>query len=182
MSSPPGGRLPGLLIRLKRAVDGSAALTCVRADGSRTWQRQTGGRGAVFPAHDLTHYAVETALAYHHGFYGLIAGGWEISDFAAPYVRGPIPSEARQAELLVGVFDTQRLMGPGWTPAEVREQASRYATYGHGARDPMVVPVLSDADIERVIAVRADVLDRWAVTGPGQTLELEFTRADARNR
>jgi hypothetical protein len=174
--------VPDLLIRLKRAADGSAALTCVRADGSRTWQRQTGGLGAVFPAHDLTHYAVETALAYDHGFYGLIAGGWDIADFAAPYGRGPIPREARQVELLIGVFDTQRLMGPGWTPAEVREQGSRYAPASHGARDAMIVPVLSDTDIERVIAVRAGVLDRWAATGPGETLELEFTRAHPRAR
>jgi hypothetical protein len=174
--------MPDLLIRLKRAPDGSAALTCVRADGSRTWQRQTGRLGAVFPAHDLTHYAVETALGYHHGFYGLIAGGWEITDFAAPYTRGPIPAEARQVEFLVGVFDTQRLMGPGWTPAEVRDQAARYAPVGGRAHEPVPVPVLSDADIGRVLAVRADVLDRWAATETGRTLELEFTRAHARAR
>ena len=173
--------MPDLLIRLKRAPNGSAALTCVRADGSRTWQRQTGGLGAAFPAHDLTHYAVETALGYHHGFYGLIANGWEITDFAAPYARGTIPAEARQVELLVGVFDTQRLMGPGWTPAEVREQAARYAPVG-GGRETITVPTLADADIARVLALRADVLDRWAATGAGQTLELEFTRANARAR
>jgi hypothetical protein len=168
--------MPELLIRLKRAADGSAALTCVRADGSRTWQRQTGALGAAFPAHDLTHYAVETALGFRHGFYGLIAGGWEITDFAAPYPQGPIPAEAREVDLLVGVFDTQRLMGPGWTPAEVREQAARYAPASRGVRDPIDVPALSDADIGRVLAVRADVLARWAATAPGQSLELEFTR------
>jgi hypothetical protein len=174
--------MPDLLIRLKRAADGSAALTCVRADGSRTWQRQTRGLGAAFPPHDLTHYAVETALGYHHGFYGLIADGWEITDFAAPYPRGPIPAEARQVELVVGAFDTQRLMGPGWTAAEVREQAARYGPVSRGSCEPLTVPALSDADIGRVLALRADVLDRWAATGPGQTLELEFTRANAEAR
>jgi hypothetical protein len=174
--------LPGLLIRLKRAPDGSAALTCIRADGSKTWQRQTGAQGAVFPAHDLTHYAVETALAYQHGFYGLIADGWEIAGFTAPYAHGPIPREARQAEFLVGVFDTQRLMGPDWTPAEIRAQAARYAPASNTAREPLSVSALSETDIERVLSIRAGVLARWATTGPGQTLELEFTRPTTKRR
>lgn len=56
--------MPGEMhIRLKRAADGSSALTCVRADGSMTWQVQRGSLGLVFPTHDLTHYAVETSVA-----------------------------------------------------------------------------------------------------------------------
>ena len=86
--------LPCLLIRLKRAPDGSAAITCIRADRSRTWQRQTGAHGAAFPSHDLTHY--------------------------------------------------------------------------------------DDTEIERVLSIRSGVLERWAMTRPGQTLELEFTRTSAK--
>ena len=56
--------MPDLAIRLKRHSDGSASLTCTRADGSVTWQRQRGQLGMVFPSHDLTHFAVETALGY----------------------------------------------------------------------------------------------------------------------
>lgn len=70
-------------------MDGSATLTCTRSDGSVTWQRQTGQQGLVFPAHDLTHLAVETTMGYARGFYGLIAADWEIADFAAPWPRGP---------------------------------------------------------------------------------------------
>ena len=108
---------PHLLIRIKRASDGSAALSCVRAGGSTTWQRQLGATGAVMPAHDLTHYAVESVLGYRRAFYGLVADGWDIDDFAAPYPRGPIPEEAREAEMVVGVFDTERMMGGNWSPA-----------------------------------------------------------------
>lgn len=168
--------LPDLLIRIKRAPDGSAALTCVRADDSRTWQRQVGGQGAALPAHDLTHYAVETALGYQQGFYGLIADGWEIGDFAAPYACGPIPREAREAELVVGVFDMQRLMGHDWTPAELREQAANYAPTGRAGRERWTLPTLTDGDIARVLATRADLFARWAATDAGQTLELTFTR------
>lgn len=168
--------MPDLLIRFKRASDGSAALSCVRADGSVTWQRQIGATGMVMPAHDLTHYAVESALGYRHAFYGLVADGWEIADFAAPFPRGPIPDEAREAELVVGIFDTERMMGGSWSAAELREQGRRYVPRGRPGHEPLPFPELSDADIARVRAVRAEVFARWAALGPGETLELSFTR------
>lgn len=64
-----------LIIRIKKKSDGSAALSCQRANGSVTWQRQDGARGAFFPLHNLTHYAVETVLGYQRGFWGLLAEG-----------------------------------------------------------------------------------------------------------
>jgi hypothetical protein len=69
--------MPELIIRLKKQSDGSAALACIRADGSSTWQRQTGAQGRFFPRHDLTRYAVETVLGHRRGFYGLVAEGWD---------------------------------------------------------------------------------------------------------
>ena len=61
--------MPDLLIRIKKKTDGSAALSCTRADGTTTWQRQDGQLGAFFPLHDLTHYAVETVLGLPRAFY-----------------------------------------------------------------------------------------------------------------
>jgi hypothetical protein len=51
---------------------------------------------------------VETTLSYAHGFYGLIADGWEIADFAAPWPRGPVPHDALEVELIVGFFESER--------------------------------------------------------------------------
>lgn len=168
--------MPDLLIRFKRATDGSAALTCVRANGSVTWQRQPGARGRFFPAHDLTHYAVETALGYRRGFYGLIAEGWDMSDFAVPWRRGPLPAEAREVEMVVGLFDLERSMGPEWTPEELRAAGAQYAEAGREAEQGIALPQLSDDDIARVRAARADAFARWAETPLGETLELPFTR------
>jgi len=53
-----------MLIRIKKKTDGAAALSCVRPDGTVTWQRQDGLQGRFFPLHDLTHYAVETVLDF----------------------------------------------------------------------------------------------------------------------
>jgi hypothetical protein len=168
-----------LTIRWKRNADGSAALTCTRADGSVTWQRQTGSYGQVFPAHDLTHYAIESVLGYEHGFYGLLAAGWEMSDFASPWSRGPIPPEAREVELLVGLFDTERRMGETWSAAEFQAQGELYAASHRKGRTPVTVPVLSEEKVRKIRAVRDELLQRWAAIPPGEALELSFHRTDA---
>jgi hypothetical protein len=169
-----------LTIRLKRHPDGSASLSCVRSDGSTTWQRQRGSHGAVFPPHDLTHYAVETTLGYRHGFYGLIADGWNIEDFAKPWARGPLPDEALEVELIVGFFDTERRSATQMTEAEFNDHADRFVA-AHQSRkgsasSGSAAPHLTHAQIEAVRQCRADVLARWAKLGPGETLELPFVR------
>ena len=100
-----------LLIRIKKKSDGSAALSCLRADGSVTWQRQNGQQARFFPLHDLTHYAVETVLGHTRGFYGLVAEGWDLTDFGSPWPRGPLPPEALVSEFIVGFLDRERGAG-----------------------------------------------------------------------
>ena len=73
-------------------------------------------------------------------------------------------------------FDMERLMGNDWTPDELREQGARYAATGRAARERLTFPALTDADIQHVRSARAGVFARWAAVGPGQTLELAFTR------
>src|SRR5689334_5107407 len=104
-ASPATLPMPDLVIRIKKKTDGSAALTCTRADGSVTWQRQDGQLGQFFPLHDLTHLAVEQTLGFARAFYGLLAEGWDMSDFGRPERRGMLPEEAFLAELIVGFFD-----------------------------------------------------------------------------
>ena len=163
-----------LAIRLKRHADGSAALTCTRPDGSVTWQRQQGARGLVLPTHDLTHYSVETAMGYKKGFFGLIAAGWEMSDFAAPWPRGVIPQEAREVELLVGLFEVERRTGGNWSAADLRAQGELYAASNRSGRKAVAMPSLTDDDVDKIRAVLNDVLGRWAATPPGEALELSF--------
>jgi hypothetical protein len=61
--------MPDLTIRIKKRSDGSAALSCLRPDGSSTWQRQEGAQGRFFPIYDLTHYSVGTVLEHRRSFY-----------------------------------------------------------------------------------------------------------------
>ena len=168
---------PDLKIRLKRRADGSAAITCERADGTSTWQRQEGKIGQVFPAHDMTHYAVETTFGYTDGFFGLIADGWEISDFAKPWPRGPIPDEAQQVELLVGLLDMQRRMMADWNAEDLLEQGRLYVA---SRSDRVALPSLTDEMLTKVQALRAEVFAQWNSIEPGGTLELLFQRSVSR--
>src|SRR5438132_6857443 len=115
-----------LLIRIKKKSDGSAALSCLRADGSVTWQRQNGQQARFFPLHDLTHYAVECVLGHARGFYGLVAEGWDLTDFGSPWPRGPLPPEVLVSEFIVGFLDRERGAGVEWSAAEFGVAAATY--------------------------------------------------------
>ena len=159
-----------LLIRIKKKGDGAAALSCLRADGTVTWQRQDGARGRFFPLHDLTHYAVETVLGHARGFYGLVAAGWNLSDFGSPWPRGPLPPEAAISELLVGFLDRERSAGTHWSAADFIAGAASYLAQ-HGLPGACVV---TDAELDSVRERRRDLFARWAALSPGETLELGF--------
>lgn len=160
--------MPELLIRIKKKTDGSAALSCVRADGSATWQRQEGRLGEFFPRHDLTHYAVETVLGHRRGFYGLVAEGWDLTDFGAPWPKGPLPADMDPSEGIVGLLDAERYQGSKMTIAELRERADTAAA--------AFVAHLTDDDLDAVRARRAELFALWDALPAGEALELPFDR------
>ena len=166
---------PVLTIRLAKHTDGGATLTCIRPDGSTTWQRQRSASAAFFPRHDLTHYAVETVLGHRRGFYGLVAGGWDLTDFGAPWPRGPLPSDMDPSELLVGFLDAERasMAGAGqpWTAADLSAHAAAfYAARGFDTTPPVVSGEQLAAIRERLVELFA----RWDSLAAGGVLELQF--------
>ena len=147
-----------LCIDIAKHADGSVALRCTRADGSVTWQKQT-RHAEHFVLHDLTHYAVETALGYRRGFFGLIAEGWDAEDTTGKGAPGRLPVEAVEVEQIVGLFDSERGSGTLWTVEEFNGYAPR--------------PLSAD-DIQRVRALRGSLFEKWFALAPGQTLKLQF--------
>jgi hypothetical protein len=162
--------MPALLIRIKKKADGGAALTCTRPDGSATWQRQEGSHARFFPHHDLTHYAVETVLGHQLGFYGLVASGWNLDDFGVPWPRGPIPADADPSELIVGFFDAERAAGARWSAGDFNEQARLYFAQ-HGRAASLNI---TDDELARIRALRAELFARWEAVPAGGALELQF--------
>ena len=160
-----------ITIRIKKNADASAVLTCTRADGSVTWQRQLGPHGAFFPRHDLTHYAVETVLAHPRSFYGLIATGWDISDFGPPWKKGPLTREAGYTELIVGFLDAERASLTRWSADDFNEKA---VIFYRDHKIPDTPPKLSDDDLDRIRARRSELFQRWDAVPSGDALELTF--------
>ena len=164
--------MPLLTLRWTRRADGAVVLTATRPDGTSTWQRHTGPQAGFFPEHDLTHLAVETTLGHRRGFYGLVAEGWALDDFGAPWPRGPLPPEATAAELIVGFLDLERASRAESTAAELNAHAATWYA-GHGADASGWRPV-DDAALARVRAARDALVARWRAVPPGGTLELAF--------
>jgi hypothetical protein len=165
--------MPDLLIRIKKKTDGAAALSCLRADGSVTWQRQEGAQGRFFPIHDLTHYAVETVLGHRRGFYGLVSDGWDLTDFGAPWPKGRLPQDLDPSELIVGFLDTERAAGVEWTASDFNDKAAIYFAQ-HGLPG---VCRLTDDQLARIRAKVRELASLWSAVPAGKTLELPFDRA-----
>lgn len=141
-------------------------LTCIRADGSTTWNRFP-DRGAMI-VHDLIHYAVETTLHYRNGFFGLVAAGRDIPSFLLPAAGRTIPPAAPAIEFVVGLFQNELLAGPS-------NDAAFLATLSQACANGGIQPPAMTAD--QVAAIRlviSELLTKWRVLDEGAALELEF--------
>jgi len=147
-----------LRIEILKPPNGAGVLRCTRQDGSVTWQKQM-RQSPYFALHDLMHYAVESALGYRHGFFGLIAGGWDIEDTGGKGVRGVLPSEAMEVEQIVGLFQGEQTSSTLWTTEQFNTFAPR---------------PLTDTDIRNVRRLRRELFERWFAIPPGDKLELRF--------
>jgi hypothetical protein len=169
-----GRRMPELRIRIKKKSDGSAALSAQRADGTTTWQRQDGQLGRFFPLHDLTHYAVETTLGFRRAFFGLLAEGWDLSDFGKRSSKELQQGEAGLAEVIVGFFDLERATGIMESAEALNEKVGSYYTDRQ-----LAVPgrQITDEEVSRIRQRRAELFSSWRMLPAGQALELPFDRA-----
>ena len=159
-----------IVIRIKKNKDGRTSLSCTRADGTVTWQGQEGQQAAFFPRHDLTHCAVESVLAQRQGFYGLVAAGWNFSDFGTPWPRGKLPADANVSEMIVGFFDFERQSGETASASELNRKLAEYcAEHGLPARRQ-----LTEEDLTRVRERREELFAKWDAVQPGDALEIPF--------
>jgi hypothetical protein len=153
-------------VELKKGAGGPPAITCVRADGTRTW----GKLHPFLPVHDLTHLAVESVLGFKEAFFGLVASGWEIDEFAAPGASKRAPLEARWAESIVGLFDLERGTGRIWSAREL-DEALALSLQGQGVTGFRPIAESELADIRRL---RSEFTARWDSLAPGDRLAITF--------
>lgn len=159
-----------MVLQFTKRKDGRSVLRCVRPDGSSTWQRHQASQAAFFPIHDLTHYAVETVLGFHSGFFGLLAEGWEIEETTGKGDRGPLPDEAIEVEYIVGALSAERAGDPGLTAEEFNRLAFSFAkARGRPRPRPLTNPELTQVRVRIT-----ELAMQWRALPPGETLELPF--------
>ncbi|MDB4907709.1 MAG: hypothetical protein JWO05_2493 [Gemmatimonadetes bacterium] len=162
---------PELRLELSKRSDGGTALRWVRANGTDAFQRHQGKTALFFPLHDLAHYSVETALGMTHGFFGLIADGWELADTGGKGARGPLPAEAIVVEHLVGILDRERNLTAGQLNEHV-DLLVQTKAITTGRR-------FSEAELAAVRELMDRVQGEWIALPPGGTMTLEFDRRQA---
>lgn len=169
--------MPDMLLHWTKKTDGTVVFRCLRADGTSTWQRQ---KDHFFVLHDLSHYAIETTLGLTRAFYGLIASGWNVTDFGKPWPRGPIPPEAMPeaglAECLAGTLDLERANGEVATAASLNGWMGPWFEKGG-----LAFRSLTEAEWAAVRDRVAELSKAWRDLPPGRDLELQFT-AEPRQR
>lgn len=158
-----------LKITLTKKSSGESALACSRADGSVTWQKHT---HAFFPLHDLTHYAVETTLGLRHGFFGLLADGWEIGDFGHRTIPDHARRDAMLAETLTGMLDQERGTGV-ILEADDFNEGLRSSLEGLGVDSSVR---LTDRQLDAIRVRFLELASLWGRTPAGGRVELEFAQ------
>jgi hypothetical protein len=157
-------------VQFSKRNDGSVVIQFFRSDGSTTWRRHD-KHAIFFSYHDLTHFAVETTLGFEHGFYGLIAGGWDIADTEGKGPRGKPPHESVLVEHIVGLLAGEGAGGkPPLSAAEFNEQLRQMAA-NNG------IPVVREFTRQELNNSRncsRELHDRWAAVPLGATLDLIF--------
>jgi len=157
--------MASLQINLKKISAERSSLHCRRADGTVTWSRVH----PYYPRHDLSHFAVETALGLRQGFFGLIAGGWELADFIQQRAAARLPTEAIWAECVVGV--TELLGNPVAPPLAEWQDALDQSVAGQNL--PPFRRVAA-GEYARLNSLRTSLLQQWAALPVGETLTLDF--------
>ena len=119
--------------------------------------------------HDLTHYVVETQLGLQEAFFGLLARGWDITDFENKQkIRSAdIPMEGIRAEILVGLLLTERNDGQ-----EMNDFNSIYRDFS--GKFNLLVQPLEASVLNKLREGVDDLINKWRFMPMDRPLVLNF--------
>ena len=141
---------------------GRHTLSCVRKDGTVT--RAVTGPG--MPGHDLAHYVAETTLGLKGGFFDLVEEGRSLAELSDPDVLRTLPRESLTAEVFaraLGAATTGACRPDQFIPMVREELAPGRMPEG-----------LTESVVADMVARVEALMARWAATGEGHVLELEY--------
>jgi hypothetical protein len=137
-------------IAFHRTGESHDRIYVTRDDGGELgWRWPAGG-----PPHDLMHYAIETTLGLHDGFWGLTAAGTDLGELT--------PEQARSIDEAEAI---------------VNAATSAVAVAGYGrteARPPEVEPERFEAACDAA----GEWIERWRALAAGETLVVFWPPGD----
>ncbi|MEM7102814.1 MAG: hypothetical protein AAF502_06790 [Bacteroidota bacterium] len=146
-------------------------MTCIRPDGSKSWTKLNPG----IEMHDFAHYVVERELKFENAFFGLIASGFDISDFELPRDQRPealmpihLPIESLQTEHIVNLLQV------GFVNADETFDLIGELTTILAEKNLEFPESLDEDSLERINDQLNELLSRWQNLEHGETIELEF--------
>ncbi|MEM7104452.1 MAG: hypothetical protein AAF502_15045 [Bacteroidota bacterium] len=125
--------------------------------------------------HDIMHYAVETVLNFNEGFYGLLAKGYTLEDFAPPTSKAAELS--RSLKLTQQVFQSEYIVG-----LLQMEQVDN-KTYDNfidilaeicSGRKTKLPETLNNETLAAIREKANALLDQWRSIQPSEKLEVNF--------
>jgi hypothetical protein len=157
-----------MIIRLTKAKgDKPGTLTCLRDDGTTTWQRST----SYFAYHDLIHYAVETTLGYWNAFLGLVAKGRDLDSFGTKNgVKDVYTAEEGWAENIAGAI---QWLTASSSPTLSNEEILTWLVKSAEAQ-AISPPCITAEQIGQIREKVRMLHARWDGLPPGGVMELTF--------
>ena len=155
-------------IRMTKAkVNKPGALTCLRDDGSSTWQHSS----AYLAYHDLVHYAVETTLGYGDAFLGLVAKGRDLDSFGTKNgVKDFYTAEEGWAEGIAGAIQWPMFSGG---PFLSDEEVLHWLVKTCEANEANTPPITAE-QIGRIREKVRMLHEQWDRLPPGGVMELTY--------
>lgn len=155
-----------MMISLTKKEQGKAVLTCTRNDGTITWKHTD----AFFISHDICHYAVETVLPLHNGFYGMLASGTDITEFDRPAAQRntTISAETVFTEHLVNVFMIDQRQGG------IGDICGMIANAFPQSVEEGLLLKLTGQKIDQIRQRYAALLYQWQQVADNSSLNLEY--------
>jgi len=160
-----------MIITLKKGKHKPSTLSCTRTDGSVSWTKLQRG----VETHDLAHFVIETSLGFTDAFYGIIARGFDISDFELPREQRPralipanLPEQAIQTEYIVNLLQVE-FFNSGENPDFINTLKNTLAE-----KNIHFPENLDQHALENIRIRFGELLMQWESLAEGETMELEF--------
>ena len=155
-----------MLMQLTKNTGKPHIIKYVRDNGTETWMYSDD----FFIQHDLSHFAIESVMAYRTAFNGMLNRGMDIKDFEDREKRAKITvtDEACYAENMSNLFLTEILQGEFEDFNAVQKESFKAINTQYQSI------TLSNEKIKAIRNYLRQLLDQWNEMPFGETMELTF--------